>query len=89
MAGKRSRQAPRVVEGIARPQQPPLRWSLSEVPWLGSDSALSGFIFKERQHNIKVKNKDLPYSTGNSLIVVWQPGWEGGVGENGYMYMYG
>ena len=47
------------------------------------------FIFKERQHNIKVKNKDLPYSTGNSLIVVWQPGWEGGVGENGYMYMYG
>ena len=33
-----------------------------------------------------ITNKDLLYSTGN---VTWQPGWEGRLGENGYMYMYG
>ena len=22
------------------------------------------------------------------LNVMWQPGWEGSLGENGYMYMY-
>ena len=26
---------------------------------------------------------------GNLLNVMWQPGWEGSLGENGYMYMYG
>ena len=39
------------------------------------------FIFKERQHNIKVKNKDLPYSTGNSAhccVAAWMGGRCGG-----------
>ena len=26
---------------------------------------------------------------GSLLNVMWQPEWEGGFGENGYMYMYG
>ena len=26
---------------------------------------------------------------GTLLNVVWQPGWEGSLGENGYMYVYG
>ena len=26
---------------------------------------------------------------GTLLNVMWQPGWEGGRGKNGYMYMYG
>ena len=26
---------------------------------------------------------------GTLLNVMWQPGWEGGLGENGYMHMYG
>ena len=26
---------------------------------------------------------------GNLLSVTWRPGWEGSLGENGYMYMYG
>ena len=26
---------------------------------------------------------------GTLLIVMWQPGYEGSLGENGYMYMYG
>ena len=26
---------------------------------------------------------------GTLLNVIWQPGWEGSLGENGYMYVYG
>ena len=26
---------------------------------------------------------------GTLLIVMWQPGWKGHLGENGYMCMYG
>ena len=26
--------------------------------------------------------------TATLLDVMWQPGWEGSLGENGYMYMY-
>ena len=33
--------------------------------------------------------QDLLYSTGNSAQCMWQPGWEGSLGENGYTYMYG
>ena len=28
-------------------------------------------------------------STGNSARVMRQPGWEGSLGEKGYMYIYG
>ena len=33
-------------------------------------------------------NKDLLPSTG-LLFTMWQPGWEGSLGEKGYMSMYG
>ena len=36
-----------------------------------------------------ITNKDLLYSTGNSAQCYVVPGWEGSLGENGYMYMYG
>ena len=36
-----------------------------------------------------MNNKDLLYSTWNSAHVMWQAGWEGSLGENGYMCMYG
>ena len=36
-----------------------------------------------------VTNKCPLYSTWNSLKIMWQPGWEGGSGENGCMYMDG
>ena len=26
---------------------------------------------------------------GTPIGVMWQPGWEGSLGENGYLYMYG
>ena len=34
-------------------------------------------------------NKDLLPSKGTLLFVMWQPGWEGSLGEKGYMSMYG
>ena len=36
-----------------------------------------------------IANKDLLYSTGNSAHAMWQLGWDGDLGENGYMYIYG
>ena len=36
-----------------------------------------------------ITNKDLLDSTGNSANVRWQPGWEGSLGQNGYMFIYG
>ena len=35
-----------------------------------------------------ITNKDLLYNHGTLLKVMWQPGWEGSLGWNGYMYMY-
>ena len=37
----------------------------------------------------RITNKDLPYSKETLLNVTWQPGWEGDLGEDGCMYMYG
>ena len=36
-----------------------------------------------------ITNKDLLGSTGNSANVMYQPGREGNLGENGSMYMLG
>ena len=36
-----------------------------------------------------ISNEVLLYSTGNWLNVMWQPGWERSLGENGYMYIQG
>ena len=36
-----------------------------------------------------ITNKDLCIAQGTLLNVIWQPGWEGSLGENEYMYMYG
>ena len=36
-----------------------------------------------------ITNKDTRYSIGNSAQCYVQPGWEGSLGENGYMCMYG
>ena len=32
-----------------------------------------------------ITSKDLLYSIGALLRVTWQPGWEGSLGENGYI----
>ena len=36
-----------------------------------------------------ITNKDLLYTQGTLHSVMWQPGGERGLGESGYMYMYG
>ena len=36
-----------------------------------------------------VTNKDYCRAQGTLLSVMQQPGWEGSLWENGYMYMYG
>ena len=36
-----------------------------------------------------ITNKVLLYSTGNSTKCMWQLGWEGSLGKNGYIYIYG
>ena len=36
-----------------------------------------------------ITNKDLCIAQGTLLNIMWQPGWEGSLGENEYMYMYG
>ena len=36
-----------------------------------------------------ITNRTYCIAQGTLLNVMWQPGWEGSLGENGYMYMYG
>ena len=36
-----------------------------------------------------ITSKDLLYTQGTLLSVMWQPGWEESSGENGDMCMYG
>ena len=36
-----------------------------------------------------VTNKDHYMAQGTLLNIMWQPGWEGNLRENGYVYVYG
>ena len=36
-----------------------------------------------------ITNRTYCIAQGTLLDVMWQPGWEDNLGENGYMYMYG
>ena len=36
-----------------------------------------------------IANQGLLYSTGDSVHVMWPPGWEGSLGEKGYVKLYG
>ena len=50
----------------------------------------SGMVMDTLLYLKWITNRDLLYNTGNSLLnVMWQPGWEGSLGENRYTYMYG
>ena len=37
----------------------------------------------------KMDNKHHCVAQETLFNVIWQPGWEGSLGENGYMYVYG
>ena len=49
----------------------------------------SGFYMYTRLYLKWITNKDLLYSTWNSAQCYVAAGWEGGLGKNGDMYMYG
>ena len=36
----------------------------------------------------RTTTKGLLYSTGDTVNVMWQPGWEGSLEENGHIYVY-
>ena len=42
-----------------------------------------------KQVNYQLIRQDLCKAQETLLNVIWQPGWEGNLGENGYMSMYG
>ena len=44
---------------------------------------------QEETEKARSINKILLYDTGTLLNVMWQPGWEGRLGENGYTCMDG
>ena len=49
-------------------------------------------VWDGRVHTATVKmddNKDLLYTEGTLLSVMWQPGWEESLGRNGYMCVCG
>ena len=45
-------------------------------------------IIQSIKSGFNIFNKDLLYTHGTLLSVMWQPEWEGSLGENGYMYIY-
>ena len=72
-------------------------WGLSEAIRLlnasGQQSAyewLSGWTIKRRLRvQVQKGGLVLTYSTGTLLNIMWQPGYEGSLGEIEYVYMYG
>ena len=47
------------------------------------------FLTLQSKYSKWITNEDLLTVQGTLVHVMWQPGWEQSVGENGYMYMYG
>ena len=48
----------------------------------------SSWIRRQQVASLKrITGKDLLYRAGNSALYYRQPGWEGSLGENGYLYM--
>ena len=43
---------------------------------------------KIKTHTHKFALRTYCIVQGTLLNVMWEPGWEGSLGENGYMYMY-
>ena len=65
----------------------------SATPWTAAHQAPPSMGFSRQEYWSRVP---LPFpvrlyciAKGTLLNVVWQPGWEGGLGENGCRYMYG
>ena len=68
----------------------------NELWLLGVGGKVGGKIVKETGMDVytllylkRMTNKDLLHTHGTLLSIMWQPGEEGSLGQNGYTYMYG
>ena len=46
-------------------------------------------VYMTVSNSLAIPTRTYCIAQGSLLNVMWQPGWEKAVGENGYMYMYG
>ena len=76
------------------------KWQLTSVSCLGNPMdrgawwatvhGITNSRTYQLNNNIRwITNKGLLYSVGNLLDVMRKPGWEGSLGEDGHMFMYG
>ena len=76
------------------PSQSPLPFPSPQQPWVhflslwDSSCFVSKFVYTLLYLKC-ITNKTYCIEHGTLLNVMCQPGWERGLGENGYMYMYG
>ena len=56
--------------------------------WRATVHGITEFNTTQQLNNSKPTRTQC-IAQGALLNVLWQPGWEGSLGENGYMYMYG
>ena len=56
-----------------------------EIIWIASSISTRDIVLKKSAADFlkQITSKGLLYSTGNSAQSMWQPGWEGSLGENG------
>ena len=56
-----------------------------EIIWIASSISKRDIMLKKSAADFlkQITSKGLLYSTGNSAQSMWQPGWEGSLGENG------
>ena len=67
----------------------PLNGHLVPCACVQSHSHVRLFLSLQGKYSKGITNKDLLTAQGTLVHVMWQPGWEQSVGENGYMRMYG
>ena len=57
--------------------------------WMGQRVAREFGINMDTLLYLKWITRTYCIAQGTLLNVMWQPGWEGSLGENGYLYTYG
>ena len=60
-----------------------------EIKWTNSKQNKNGTDMYTLLYLKWITTRTYCRAQGTLLNVMWKPGWEGSLGENGYMYMYG
>jgi len=67
-----------------------VQWLRLHVPNAGRLGSIPGMHMYPLLAIFKMGHQQGPPVEHRELCsMLWQPGWEGSLGENGYMYMYG